>query len=143
MKSLVDAYEKLAAESDEEMFKLAEEEAAGRIMARGFMDELNKLAQGPGLATIGKPPVPEHLRGGDSAPKWKPPGMPNRMPRGGSYGLGKAAPSAGPKVPGFERVSKGPPRILGGAGQKSSFTAPKMPNDRYPRNVTGTPGLGK
>lgn len=32
-------------EQEEEMAKLAaEEDAAGRIMARGFMDELNKLA---------------------------------------------------------------------------------------------------
>jgi len=46
MNSLVDAYEKIAADEEAEMYKLAEEEAAGRIMARGFMDELQKVAQG-------------------------------------------------------------------------------------------------
>jgi hypothetical protein len=46
MESLVDAYEKIAADEEVEMYKLAEEEAAGRIMARGFMDELQKVAQG-------------------------------------------------------------------------------------------------
>lgn len=49
--SLANLYEKLTS-TDEEMAKeaeehekvAAEEEAAGRITARGFMDELNKLA---------------------------------------------------------------------------------------------------
>jgi len=49
MDSLVDAYEKIAQEEELEMSKLAEEDAAGRIMARGFMDELNKIAT-PGFA---------------------------------------------------------------------------------------------
>lgn len=51
--SLVDVLNQLE-NADEEMEKeaqelekiAAEEEAAGRITARGFMDELNKLAQG-------------------------------------------------------------------------------------------------
>jgi hypothetical protein len=50
--SLADLYNAMEA-NDHEMVKeaeelekiAAEEEAAGRIMARGFMDELNKLAQ--------------------------------------------------------------------------------------------------
>lgn len=54
--SLADLYEKIAAEDVEEQYeetseieKLAEEyDAAGRIMARGFMDELDKLAQAAG-----------------------------------------------------------------------------------------------
>lgn len=52
--SLADLYEVMAS-NDEEMSKeaselekiAAEENAAGRIMARGFMDELNKLAALP------------------------------------------------------------------------------------------------
>lgn len=55
--SLADMYEKIAAydnQVEEEHEALsdvekvaAEHDAAGRIMARGFMDELNKLAQMP------------------------------------------------------------------------------------------------
>ena len=55
--SLADMYEKIAAadqEIEEQYEELsdvektaAEYDAAGRIMARGFMDELNKLAQMP------------------------------------------------------------------------------------------------
>ncbi len=55
--SLADMYEKIAAydneveEQHEELSEVekvaAEHDAAGRIMARGFMDELNKLAQMP------------------------------------------------------------------------------------------------
>lgn len=52
MESLTDLYNQLIVPQDEElekqageMLKVAEEEdAAGRIMARGFADELNKLA---------------------------------------------------------------------------------------------------
>lgn len=53
--SLADLYEKLAAvdheaqaEQQEHEKLAAEEEAAGRITARGFMDELNKLAASAG-----------------------------------------------------------------------------------------------
>jgi hypothetical protein len=62
--SLADMYEKIAAADHEveeqyeelsDVEKVAEEyDAAGRIMARGFMDELNKLAQV-------KEHVPTHL----------------------------------------------------------------------------------
>lgn len=52
MKSLSEVYENISARDQEILEKQAaeklaalEEEAAGRIMARGFMDELNKLAQ--------------------------------------------------------------------------------------------------
>lgn len=63
MPSLTEIHEKLAeadsviAEQNYELYKeAAEEEAAGRITARGFYDELSKLAaaamgsEGPGLA---------------------------------------------------------------------------------------------
>jgi len=51
MNSLVDLYEGLLVPRDEELQKQAsqltkqaeEEDAAGRIMARGFADELNRL----------------------------------------------------------------------------------------------------
>lgn len=56
--SLVHIHEQLSSVDSElekeaavEYEKLAEEDAAGRIMARGFMDELHKIAQG--LAPIG------------------------------------------------------------------------------------------
>jgi len=41
-------------QAEEEFSKLAEEDAAGRIMARGFMDELNKVAGGFGSAPMAK-----------------------------------------------------------------------------------------
>ena len=51
--SLADMYEKIAAYDEEQYEELsdtektaAEYDAAGRIMARGFADELNKLAEG-------------------------------------------------------------------------------------------------
>lgn len=52
MNSLTELYEQILVPQDQElekqageMLKIAEEEdAAGRIMARGFADELNKLA---------------------------------------------------------------------------------------------------
>lgn len=43
--SLVDILEQLDAVDEEMTKEAAEQDAAGRIMARGFMDELNKLAQ--------------------------------------------------------------------------------------------------
>jgi hypothetical protein len=55
--SLVDTYEKIAAADAERFEKLAEEDAAGRIMARGFMDELNKLAA-PVATTVPRPAPP-------------------------------------------------------------------------------------
>lgn len=57
---LTEVYEKLAAadkvietQHDEEMSKLGEEDAAGRIMARGFADELDSLTKKAG----GDPPL--------------------------------------------------------------------------------------
>ena len=52
MESLTELYENMLVPQDEELEKQAgelikqaeEEDAAGRIMARGFADELNKLA---------------------------------------------------------------------------------------------------
>ena len=49
---LSSADEALEKEAAAEFDKLAEEDAAGRIMARGFMDELNTLAGSlPDVAT--------------------------------------------------------------------------------------------
>ena len=55
--SLADYLDQLDAEQDDFEKIAAEEDAAGRIMARGFMDELDKLAQpkhqaGPALKSI-------------------------------------------------------------------------------------------
>ncbi|RKX67345.1 MAG: hypothetical protein DRP42_00675 [Tenericutes bacterium] len=55
--SLVDTYEKIAMADAERFEKLAEEDAAGRIMARGFMDELNKLAAPIATAVQPRPPA--------------------------------------------------------------------------------------
>lgn len=53
--TITEVYEKLAAE-DEGIRKLAEEQdAAGRIMARGFADELSKLAEFGGQPSFGGP----------------------------------------------------------------------------------------
>jgi hypothetical protein len=64
---LVDIHETLSSydaelekEAAVEYEKLAEEDAAGRIMARGFMDELQKIAGGdaPGMAGgLGRAPM--------------------------------------------------------------------------------------
>lgn len=72
MSSLVDVYNNLA-EADAEILekqaaeiKLAEEEdAAGRIMARGFADELEKIAQGQatGNNLPKPPPAPKPAQG--------------------------------------------------------------------------------
>lgn len=43
--SLARFYETMIEEEEEMQKVAAEEEAAGRIAARGFLDELNKLAQ--------------------------------------------------------------------------------------------------
>lgn len=65
MKSITEIYESLSArdavllEKQAAQFKLAEEEdAAGRLMARGFADELSKLANMPGQAV---PEAPNDL----------------------------------------------------------------------------------
>lgn len=62
MKSITEVYEQISAkdqvilEKQAAQLKQAEEEdAAGRIMARGFADELSKLAGGPG-STIPETP---------------------------------------------------------------------------------------
>ena len=62
MNSLTDVYDTISAadadllEKQAEAIKVAEEEdAAGRIMARGFMDELHKLAQPMAFPPGGKP----------------------------------------------------------------------------------------
>ena len=62
--SLAKFYEKIAShdqvllEKHAEEEKVAEEEHfAGKIMGRGFMDELNKLAMGPGMHGGGMRPM--------------------------------------------------------------------------------------
>jgi len=63
--TITEVYEKLAA-ADEELRKVAQEEdAAGRIMARGFADELHKLAAGPSLQPSATPP-PRYAGAGNS-----------------------------------------------------------------------------
>ncbi len=59
--SLVDIHAQLTSQDEvlekeaaQEFSKLAEEDAAGRIMARGFMDELHKIAQGVQPITPGR-----------------------------------------------------------------------------------------
>ena len=89
--SLVDIHDQISAhdsalekEAAVEFQKLAEEDAAGRIMARGFMDELQKLAgpfdlkykggaapPSPGLKgrSMKAPPSPGKGTGGAYSPK--------------------------------------------------------------------------
>lgn len=99
--SLVDILEQLEYVDDEmekeasEMEKFAaEEEAAGRIMARGFMDELNKIAQRqPGTAV---PPPPKVPAKGVGAGTVVSPG-----PLAGTKGVGKKLkPAPAPGTPG-------------------------------------------
>jgi hypothetical protein len=108
-----------------EMVKQAEEEdAAGRIMARGFADELNKLAQGPygpdmGSALGGRkaraPSMPDISEGKGQfgkgsvvkpsgeikpPPAQKPPGGVGAAPGGAAPGGAQARAPKPPKVPG-------------------------------------------
>lgn len=97
--SLVDVLNQLET-ADEEMKKeaaelekiAAEEEAAGRITARGFMDELNKLAQGMQF----KPQMvdPKPLK-----PLNREPGLPPKSPLPGQTRTSKMlGPEYGKKV---------------------------------------------
>jgi hypothetical protein len=71
MKTLTDLYNNAIVPMDQELEKQAaelwkqaeEEDAAGRIMARGFADELNKLAEGPALPSGGFRPSSGGRRG--------------------------------------------------------------------------------
>ena len=111
--SLVDFLNEME-EQDEEMSKLAaEEDAAGRIVARGFMDELNKLA-----ATQAGP-----VRGSGSdipgGPLWRhaikdPP----RYRETGPYGL-----HSGEK----------PPKVKGLQAFEGKLK--KFPKDRFPERM--------
>ncbi|MHC4644900.1 MAG: hypothetical protein ACYTBJ_05330 [Planctomycetota bacterium] len=69
--SLADLYEKIATvdvEAEQERTELeklaAEEDAAGRITARGFMDELNKLAAAMGPLPGMKAMAPQAAKAG-------------------------------------------------------------------------------
>lgn len=85
--SLVDVLSQLE-QADEEMSKLAaEEEAAGRIMARGFVDELNKLAEDTAswiMSAMPKKTAPKPAPAAPAAPKPKP--MPKPKANLGSSG---------------------------------------------------------
>lgn len=74
MRNLTEVHEKLAAtdttlrSQEEELVKQAEEEdAAGRIMARGFTDELNKLAGGLSMGGVANAAKDSALRTSDAA----------------------------------------------------------------------------
>ena len=69
MKSLVEVYDQISARDAEYLEKAAQEklaveeaDAAGRIMARGFADELNKLAEVPGSTGAGYQLKPRQAR---------------------------------------------------------------------------------
>ncbi|MHC4644907.1 MAG: hypothetical protein ACYTBJ_05365 [Planctomycetota bacterium] len=87
--------QEMAKEAEDQVKLAAEEDAAGRIMARGFMDELNKLAQKSPYAprqqpTAGQKPIPH-------GPLKVPPPPKSQAPKGGmpSYKPGLLPP---PKV---------------------------------------------
>jgi len=92
--SLSDLYDVMVS-NDEEMFKEAsemeklatEEDAAGRIMARGFMDELNKLAAD--VNTKFKPMVIPKNAPGSSVPAPRPKSIVNPGRLAGTSSAGK------------------------------------------------------
>lgn len=106
--SLVDIHNRISSadqqlekQAEAEMQKWAEEDAAGRIMARGFMDELNKLAQGwPSGASH-----PAEAKAGTVPSK---PGFTFKMPKGGAGpGLGSSMVSRN-LSPGGPRMARAP-----------------------------------
>ena len=124
MESLTELYNSAILPMDEElekqaaeMYKQAEEEdAAGRIMARGFADELNKLAQPGGAQMPGAAQAPA---GGAKLPK--PPPMPGgtvkTKPGFDLGGGGKTGPSTGGAVGRTQRAPKVPNIGAAGKGQ--------------------------
>ena len=106
--SLVDFLDSME-EQEEEMMKVAaEEDAAGRIMARGFMDELNKLAA---TQTAPEQTPKSDLPGGPLMSHAKKRVPPPTYRETGPYGLRSGGKQ--PKVKGlqaFEGKSKLPPR---------------------------------
>lgn len=90
MRSLTEVHQKIAAQDAElekqaaEMLKIAEEqEAAGRIMARGFADELHKLADAYGSGY-------DPFSGGRAGRKGATGGVPKVAPAGDTNAPGQA-----------------------------------------------------
>lgn len=101
----------------EELAALDEEDAAGRITARGFADELRKLAEGP--AGMGAMPAmrPHRPVGGAAKPPaasvaGAPGNMDSRKNSVTPFGTLKANP-AGPKPPTPQAAAPKPPRPPG------------------------------
>lgn len=137
--SLLDVYNQISSHDAELLEKQAaaikqaeEEDAAGRIMARGFADELNKLAQNefpfkakalptPGgtVKSQGFAPTPKSMTGGPmkgslgARPSLKGPGAPGGPGGGGRFTGGNLSMSTGQLA---GKKKSGGPRGMGAAG---------------------------
>ena len=120
MNTLTDLYNQAIVPMDAELEKQAaelvkqaeEEDAAGRIMARGFADELHKLAEGPGLTRR-----PNFSVGGRGA------ATETAKPASGSpaFGRGSKVTPGGNITP---PKPKAPPAPTPGAGAKPAIAGP-------------------
>lgn len=121
MNTLTDLYNQAIVPMDEELEKQAaelvkqaeEEDAAGRIMARGFADELHKLAQPP-PAFHGSPAL--QRAGG------KDPGYGEFKPKKKPTGATMANPAGA-----FKPANPPAPAATSGASPVASAKAPKAP----------------
>ena len=124
--SLVDIHEKLSShdevlekEAAVEFDKLAEEDAAGRIMARGFMDELHKVAGGIQAIGAGKTVPSGDYRTGAAA---RGSASQQVLARGPSGGGGTRTVSAGPyRTAGAARRSATKGNLPAGTSRPSAF----------------------
>lgn len=124
MRNLTDIHNQLSVadqvylEKRAEQIKIAEEEdAAGRIMARGFADELTKLAQpvAPSLSV----PKPLAVPGGD---KSVPAAYKTGGNTGGNYGMGGMQGRGAPKAPGVEAPKSADGSAYGGKSKLNPVT---------------------
>jgi len=125
MRNLTDIHNQLSAadqvylEKHAEQIKIAEEEdAAGRIMARGFADELTKLAE-PAQRPTFSPPVESAGAGGNV---FKPGDKINAVTGANQTGKARGAGPAAPKPP---AANPAPKPAAPSAGAKPAMGAPK------------------
>lgn len=136
MNSLTDVYETISAADAELLEKQAahikqaeEEDAAGRIMARGFMDELHKLAQEPAVQGFSDktnkmtkaPSIKANYSVGTGATG--PSGITRRTPVAPPLPPGSAAAGTAPNASfsrqgGLRARPPAPTRVAGGGGRQ-------------------------
>lgn len=129
MRTLTEVYEKVASQDVElekqaaELVKQAEEEdAAGRIMARGFADELSKLAESPfALSTPGQTGAGSRYGNTPGRQAQRPPRAPGVAPAGDTNAPGQAFNARKTKMNPVTGASSNP-----GAGAAPPAPKPKV-----------------